>query len=170
MKKIKYEDIKTPKTVEEFRENLKKYFICTGDDWSNRNTLMVMGSDVKINELNSLEDLYKGWDARPYKPSIAPYVDFDMKSITELETIENMFSRNFESVMKDESRFKICDIDSAESHSEFMSNAKVMWIGLDNQIYRQFFIKTLGDFSGYISKHINYISKDVNVSLTEEVA
>ena len=44
--------IKTPKTVEEFRENLKKYFICTGDDWSNRNTLMVMGSDVKINELN----------------------------------------------------------------------------------------------------------------------
>ena len=74
-----------------------------------------------------------------------------------------MFSSNFESVMKDESRFKICDIDSAESHSEFMNTAKVMWIGLDNQIYRQFFIKTLGDFSGYIKR-------DVNVSLTEEVA
>ena len=157
MKQIKYNDIKTPTTVEEFRENLKKYFICTGDDWSNRNTLMVMGSDVKINELNSLEDLYKGWDARPYKPSIAPYVDFDMKSITELETIENMFSRNFESVMKDESRFKIYDIDTNLNHSEFMSKVDCMWYGIDNQIFRQFYIKTLGDFSGYISNEIKEV-------------
>ena len=158
MKQIKYNDIKTPTTVEEFRETLKKYFICTGDDWSNRNELMVMGSESKINELNSLEDLYKGWDARPHKPSIAPYVDFDMKSITELETIENMFSSNFESVMKDESRFKICDIDSVESHSEFMNTAKVMWIGLVNQIYRSFFIKTLGDFSGYNSNELEEVA------------
>jgi len=150
MKQIKYNDIKTPTTVEEFRENLKKYFICTGDDWSNRNKLMVMGSESKINELNSLEDLYKGWDAHPHKPSIAPYVDFDMKSITDIEISQNMLTRNFETVMQDESRFKIADIDSVESHSEFMSNAKVMWIGLDNQIYRSFFYKTLGEFSGYI--------------------
>jgi len=149
MKQINYNDIKTPTTVEEFRENLKKYFICTGDDWSNRNTLMVMGSDVKINELNSLEDLYALNTHET--PSIAPYVDFDMNSISTDETIKNMFSRNFESVMKDESRFKICDINSAESHSEFMQNAKVMWYGIDNQIFRQFFVKTLGDFSGYIS-------------------
>ena len=60
--------------------------------------------------------------------------------------------------MKDESRFKIYDIDSVESHSEFMSNAKVMWIGLDNQIYRSFFIKTLGDFSGYNSNELEEVA------------
>ena len=149
MKKIKYDDIKTPKTVEEFRENLKKYFICTGNDWSTRNELMLQGNNrVKIDELKSLSDLYSKCDSN--NPMIVPYVEFDTNSITNDETIKNMFSRNFEDVMKDESRFKIADIDSVESHSEFMSNAKVMWIGLDNQIYRSFFYKTLGEFSGYI--------------------
>jgi hypothetical protein len=146
MKKIKYEDIKTPKTVEEFRENLKKYFICNGNDWSNRNMLLVQGADIKIDELNCLSDLYRRF---AMKPMIAPYVDFDMKSITDLEIMGNMLDRNFEVVLKDDSRFKIIDIDSKESHSEFMNEVEVMWYGIDNQILREFYIKTLGDFSGY---------------------
>ena len=60
-----------------------------------------------------------------------------------------MGSRNFENVMKDESRFKIYDINSEESHSEFMSKSNAIWSSIDNQIYRQFYVKTLGDFSGY---------------------
>ena len=157
MKKIKYDDIKTPKTVEEFRENLKKYFICTGNDWSTRNELMLQGNNrVKIDELKSLSDLYSKCDSTA--PYIVPYVEFDTNSITNDETIENMFSRNFESVMKDESRFKIYDIDSVESHSEFMSKVDSMWYGIDNQIFRQFYIKTLGDFSGYISNEIEEVA------------
>ena len=149
MKQIKYEDIKTPKTVEEFRENLKKYFICTGNDWSTRNELMVQGNNrILIDELNSLSDLY---NKDLCVPCVVPYVDFDINSIKTEETLSMMGSRNFEDVMKDESRFKIYDIDSAESHSEFMSKSNAMWSGIDNQIYRQFYVKTLGDFSGYLT-------------------
>ena len=147
MKQIKYEDIKTPKTVEEFRENLKKYFICTGNDWSTRNELMVQDNNrILVNELNSLSDLYNKCLS---VPSIIPYVDFDINSIKTKETISMMGSRNFENVMKDESRFKIYDIDSEESHGEFLSKSNAIWSSIDNQIYRQFYVKTLGDFSGY---------------------
>ena len=157
MKKIKYDDIKTPKTVEEFRENLKKYFICTGNDWSTRNELMLQGNNrVKIDELKSLSDLYSKCDSN--NPMIVPYVEFDTNSITNDETIKNMFSRNFEDVMKDESRFKIYDIDTNLNHSEFMSKVDCMWYGIDNQIFRQFYIKTLGDFSGYISNEIKEVA------------
>ena len=157
MKQIKYEDIKTPKTVEEFRENLKKYFICTGNDWSTRNELMLQGNNrVKIDELKSLSDLYSKCDSN--NPMIVPYVEFDTNSITNDETIKNMFSRNFEDVMKDESRFKIYDIDTNLNHSEFMSKVDCMWYGIDNQIFRQFYIKTLGDFSGYISNEIEEVA------------
>ena len=158
MKKIKYEDIKTPKTVEEFRENLKKYFICTGNDWSTRNEQMVQGNNrVKIDELNSLSDLYRMFQCDIAVPCVVPYVDFDTNSISTDETIKHMFSRNFESVMKDESRFKIYDIDTNLNHSEFMSKVDCMWYGIDNQIFRQFYIKTLGDFSGYISNEIKEV-------------
>ena len=151
------EDIKTPKTVEEFRENLKKYFICTGNDWSTRNELMLQGNNrVKIDELKSLSDLYSKCDSN--NPMIVPYVEFDTNSITNDETIKNMFSRNFEDVMKDESRFKIYDIDTNLNHSEFMSKVDCMWYGIDNQIFRQFYIKTLGDFSGYISNEIEEVA------------
>ena len=30
-----------------------------------------------------------------------------------------------------------------------MNEVEVMWYGIDNQILREFYIKTLGDFSGY---------------------
>ena len=156
MKQIKYEDIKTPKTVEEFRENLKKYFICVGgNNWSERNALYTQGAEIKINELNSLSDLYNKCLS---VPSIIPYVDFDMNSINTEEILSMMDSRNFEDVMKDESRFKIYDIDSRESQSDFMSKSNAIWSGIDNQIYRQFYIKTLGDFSGYVRNKIKDVA------------
>lgn len=149
MKIIKYDDIKTPKTVEEFRENLKKYFVCFGKDWSNRNALLYQGDlhgIVYIDELNSLSDLY---NYEISKPMITPYIDFDVNSISGAEIMKNMFSRNFEDVMKDESRFKVLDIDSNKSNLEFFEKFEPMWYSIDNQILREFYIKTLGDFSGY---------------------
>ena len=53
-------NIQTPQNVEEFRNNLKKYFVCIdfGDD---DEKLYVQNCDtdyISVNELNSLNDLY----------------------------------------------------------------------------------------------------------------
>lgn len=36
-----------------------------------------------------------------------------------------------------------------ESKEEFLKNYTPNWIGIDNQIYREFFFLTLGKYSGY---------------------
>ena len=57
MKTIKYEDIKTPSTLEEFRNNLKKYFVCYV---SIRTTYVrVRNTTLKLMKLQVLADLYK---------------------------------------------------------------------------------------------------------------
>ena len=54
-KTIKFKDIKSPKTVEEFRENIRKYYCVDFDD-----TLMNgVGEKVVIDELNSMEELHE---------------------------------------------------------------------------------------------------------------
>ena len=63
---ISLKDVKTPKTVEEFRENLRKYFHCYENP---KNTDHLYFKDekndqkefrsVKIDQLNSLDDLYE---------------------------------------------------------------------------------------------------------------
>ena len=50
---IQFDDVKEPKTVEQFRENLKKYYVCIRDELYNNN-----GRDIDINQLNSMRDLY----------------------------------------------------------------------------------------------------------------
>jgi len=146
MKTIKYEEIKTPKTVEEFRTNLKKYFICIGKD---REILMVRGNneehDIQVDELESFSDLYEQG-----VEMITPTISFDVKKITMDETIQNMFQRDFTSVLSDEKRFPIYEMENADDVQEYVRTKNPMWVKMDNQILRCFFAKTLGDFSGYI--------------------
>ena len=150
MKKIKYDDIKTPATVEEFRTNLKKYFCCVGED---RNYLFTQFNQRgwDINSLHSLSDLYfKELNAgSTATPNVIAYVDTDMNKLTNEEIMKHWGSRNFESIMKDESRFKIYNINTFEHHSEYFGSNKPKWYGIDNQLLRSFYMKTLGDFSGY---------------------
>ena len=56
MEKVKFNDIKTPTTVEGFRDNLVKYYLTEGGS----RDLMIMGlRGIPVENLNSLNDLYK---------------------------------------------------------------------------------------------------------------
>jgi len=131
-------NIQTPTTVEEFRNNLKKYFVCIGEDESE---LYTQTGSHKIDELNSLTDLYKdelGGGNPKISVKVHPIKDFrEFMSET-----HQVFSLN--GYFLDEKNYKII-----ENKEEFLSNYNPMWIGLDNQLYREFFYLTLGDFSGY---------------------
>jgi len=143
MKTIKYEDIKTPSTLEEFRNNLKKYFVCYGLD---RELLMVRGQkhNIKVDEITSFSDLYK-WGVQ----MITPTISFDVNKITTDETIANMFQRDFSSVLNDEKRFPIYEMNSSDDVMKYIKTKDPKFVKMDNQILRCFFQKTLGDFSGY---------------------
>ena len=143
MKTIKYEDIKTPSTLEEFRNNLKKYFVCYGLD---RELLMVRGQkhNIKVDEITSFSDLYK-WGVQ----MITPTISFDVNKITTDETITNMFRRDFSSVLNDEKRFPIYEMNSSDDVMKYIKTKDPKFVKMDNQILRCFFQKTLGDFSGY---------------------
>ena len=143
MKTIKYEEIKTPKTVEEFRTNLKKYFICIGKD---REILMVRGKkhNIQVDELKSFSDLYE-----QSVEMITPTISFDVNKITTDETITNMFQRDFSSVLNDEKRFPIYEMNSSDDVMKYIKTKDPKFVKMDNQILRCFFQKTLGDFSGY---------------------
>ena len=116
-KTISLNDVKTPKTVEEFRENLRKYYMCLGDD-----LFVQQLNNVKIDELNSLSDLY---DLHP-DPMITPQVywntDMDNKNYTLFDSMK-----------------------------EYLNYGHPRWVSLDNKLLREFYVKTLGDFSGYVT-------------------
>jgi len=117
VKTINLKDVKTPKTVEEFRENLRKYYMCLGDD-----LYVQQLNNVKIDELNSLSDLY---DLHP-DPMITPQVywntDMDNKNYTLFDSMK-----------------------------EYLNYGHPRWVSLDNKLLREFYVKTLGDFSGYVT-------------------
>lgn len=133
-------NILTPRNVKEFRENLSKYFVHFGDS----NHLYVKntksGTDyIDINKLNRLDDLYNLCNGTPHLTiKINPLKDF--KEFM-LET--NQFL-SFDGYFLDETNYEII-----ENQFEFITQYSPMWIGIDNQIYREFLYLSLGDFSGY---------------------
>lgn len=164
MKTIKYDDIKTAKTVDEFRENLKKYFLTVSHKAKTNDnefhTSLVCRSNGEqfpsIDKLESLSDLYK-MGVQHIIPTIAVNTD----KITQDEITENMWSRSFESVLKDDSRFPVYEMQDESCTREYVEKYSPMFFTMDNQILRDFYIKVLGDFSGY---------KAVKVDLESEVA
>jgi hypothetical protein len=120
--KIKFSEIKTPKTIDEFRENLRKYYVTS----FNGNFLVEKKNEISIDEILSLGDLYKLSRNSGFfgTPTIIPMVDL-----------------SFTGESNDYSIYK--------NKSEFMNSGKSAWVGIDNQIYREFYVKTLGKFSGY---------------------
>ena len=134
---ISLNDVKTPKTVEEFRENLRKYYMCLGDD-----LFVQQLNNVKIDELNSLSDLYD----LHHEPMICPNVDWNMDDVYEHmdKTGQIVSSHGF---FDDEKNYTLY-----ESQMDHSKHGNPMWFKIDNQILREFFVKTLGDFSGYVTK------------------
>jgi len=145
MKTINWKNIYTPTSVEGFRINLKKYFVCIGKD---REMLMTRGEETAINvdEIDSFADLYKQGVQK-----ITPTIQLNVNRITEDEVLINMGSRDFSSVLSDKDRFPIYEMNSAEDTMKFIQTKNPCWYSMDNQILRAFYYKTLGDFSGYSS-------------------
>ena len=84
-KTVKLSDVKTPTTVEEFRENLSRFFVKDGGT----NNLMVMGNpnSIPIEEISSFDDIYTitgtGFGGDNSSPSITPIVDFSTDDVKE---------------------------------------------------------------------------------------
>ena len=75
-KETLFKDIKTPETLEEFHENLRKYYVCPRDFIYVMNHL----DEIKVESLNSLSDLYERCPEQT--PMITPKVVFDMEDVT----------------------------------------------------------------------------------------
>ena len=191
MTTINSNDIQTPTTVEEFRENLVKYYVTldfslTEVEGRGDPRLVVMRhSEIPIKDISSLSDIYKitetGFFRRTTEeqkkeiekirssyggsysieevmeerqrieevagqdsPSITPMVDFDMNDMTTFmgQTGQYLSCEHF----FESGKYSTIYTDQ----SEFLTNSEnVKWYTLDNQILREFYMKTLGSFSGY---------------------
>jgi hypothetical protein len=96
MKKVKSEkkyirrnDIRLPQNEEEFRENLRIYFVCFDDDLfvnnlHNRDT-------VNINELEEISDLYSYTYRKNIIPMLTPKYEFIVGYDEQIDLIEKEF-------------------------------------------------------------------------------
>ena len=139
---VLFRDIKTPTTVEGFRENLRKYYCQYGEDFKElyvKEVHCVNQEYVLIDELNSLNDLYK---FHP-RPNISPFVVWKMKDVNKFMYETGQFN-SCDGFWDDESRFTIYT-----NREDYHKSKKSSWVTIDNQVMREFYIKTLGEFSGY---------------------
>ena len=71
-----FKDIKTPETLEEFHENLRKYYVCPRGFLYVQNYL----DQVSVESLKSLSDLYERCPEQT--PMVTPKVVWDMEDVT----------------------------------------------------------------------------------------
>ena len=133
---VKFKDIETPTTLEGFRENLMKYYVC------HERKLVVQGDLVSVDDLECLVDLYK---ITP-QPMITPLVYYDRDDVRKHMMKPNHFL-SFEGLFEEDEFATIY-----ENQQDFINSGIPSWVKIDNQILREFFVKTLGDFSGYVTK------------------
>jgi len=179
MQIVKFDDIQTPTTVEEFRINLKKYFF-TIEIPNKGNFLMVKSSDdeclfehYNIDKMNSMHDIENSWNSW-----IAPTMVFDIEKITQEEIMKYAGMRDFTSVFQDQSRTIIYADSSQEDQSnlfekyqtrtiedcdvdeEPITSSSISWYKGDNQILRAFWVKTLGEFSLYPGNYFDVYNQE----------
>jgi hypothetical protein len=136
--------IKTPKDVREFRENLKKYYMVhpintevlnygvNVEDLDINNLYLYVNTDtddydIPLMDISNLDDLYEICEG---EPMITPKMDMD-----------NLF---FNEEHSNENNFKIY-----ETQEEFLTEGEPRWYSLSSQLVREFYMMTLGDYSGY---------------------
>lgn len=131
--------IKQPTNVEEFRENLKKYYVCLDKD----ELYVQNGQNQKISKLTSLSDLYEKCEGIPQVTVKLNQLKEFTEYMNETNQIMGCYGYFF-----DENNYEIIG-----NQDDFIMNYNPKWIGIDNQIYREFFILTMGDYSGYIENN-----------------
>ena len=128
-------NIETPKTIEEFRNNLKKYYLCEGKD-----NLMVMNHpSIPIRDIDSLYGLYRKVGSEVW---IVPQINLKKDILEYMD--ENNLSWGVKGYFEDENNFEVFD-----NQNEYLENGDWKWSKIDNQILREFYIWSLGEFSGY---------------------
>jgi len=145
-KKVRLSDIKTPKTVEEFRHNLKTYFAGIGEDALYVKTQNAPADGIPYDSISSLDDIYKltgtGWCGDGSSPMITPLIDYDSNEVSEYMMKNAKISDSW--------GFFGDDYQVYVSHPTVLSDIETPnWFRLDNQILREFYVKVLGEFSGY---------------------
>ena len=147
MKQIKYNEIKTAKSVKEFRENLQKYFVCVGH---NREYLYVFSDrGVEMCDINSIESLSDLYEKYGHSIRVTPTIKFNVQNLSDAEVTMYMWDRDFTEVLQDDSRLKVYEMNSADDTQDYIQSRDASWYGIDNQILRSFYIKVLGNYSGY---------------------
>lgn len=127
--------------VNDFRNNLKKYYLTYGDDQLYVKPENGEGFGVNFSELNTLFDLYNMMNGLG-TPTIIPKVIL-LKDLKEYMTETNQIF-SLKGYFDDESNFEII-----ENNEVFMEQYSPNWVKIDNQIYRDFFYLTLGQYVGY---------------------
>jgi hypothetical protein len=160
---IQFDDVKEPKTVEEFRENLKKYYVCIGDELYNNNR-----RHIDINQLHSMRDLYPNdfnWNGSdfdyPKGLEITPRIVFKKKFLDFSDDLNRQGIINWNKIYYSwwfgKDNYEIVSYNGdIEEHIYLMernSNGQqgMMWYEYwNNQNFLvDFHQKTLGEFSGY---------------------
>ena len=161
--------IKTPTNVDEFRENLKKYYVTLprhtewGDGGKMKTNLdehpldkwylYIQEKEIPLSEIESFGDVYDitktGFLGNGSSPSILPKIELK-KDLREFMKETNQFFGS-DGYFEDESNFSIIG-ETVEDQDDFLVNGNPMWFTLDNQWLREFYMMTLGEFSGYVYK------------------
>ena len=166
---ISFNDIKTPTSVEEFRENLTKYYVSI----KNKVYIQPLGY-VDVDKLDSMEDVVKmvedkGYDIHSIQltPSVIQTTKWE-DWVEELTDREEFFTKGMDWVcvnwwLNDNNNIIFeFDKDNPNSFSNFTKlNSKyqkdIYWKNFfgedcwdDNDNFRDFYIKTLGSYSGFV--------------------
>jgi hypothetical protein len=147
--------IKTPKSVNEYRKNLKKYYITIPIEYD-KNTdrkdvpieglyLYVREKEIPLTDIDSFSDIYKitktGFSGNGSSPNIIPMITPRKEVMEYMRETDQLFSTD--GYFYDESNFTIWeDVD------EFRKDGNPMWYSLDNQWLREFYMITLGEYGG----------------------
>jgi len=136
--------IKQPTTVQEFRENLKKYFVTSGEH------LLTEFESIPLNEISSFDDIYRisktgMCGILGCLPSITPKIimKFD---ITLPFMMSNPFFTFYDYFMNEEY------YEIVENDKEFLKRGEPNWFDLKHLMLIGFCLVTLGDYSGYTKK------------------
>ena len=133
--------IKSPKSVEEFRNNLGKHFWTLGDEGKKLYVSYWDGSSdfFDIDKISSFDDIYKLSGDNLIPPSICPKMDMVKDGEEFMKETGQVFS--FNGYFLDEKNYNLVD--------DQWDCKEPKWYKLDNQMMREFFMITLGHFSGY---------------------
>ena len=174
---ISFNDIKTPTSVEEFRENLSKYYV---SGFNGKKVYIQPLGYVDVDKLDSMEDVVKmvedkGYDIHSIQltPSVIQTTKWE-DWVEELTDREEFFQKGMDWIcvnwwLNDNNNIIFeFDKDNPNSFENFTKlNSKyqpnIYWKNFfgedcwdDNDLFRDFYIKTLGSYSGFVGDGGNY--------------